>query len=332
MASNSLAVYTPEKQREVLSLLGIQGPDNHIQLLFKLAEHYDLDPLTKEITLIPKKGPFIGFWGRLHVAHRSGLLDGLEADDETEDEHFYKVRAVVWRKDMGRPAAKAIGRVAKTEEKDWPFEIARARALRAALGFAFSIHDIFDGDDDWTPPPDERLQATVIDVPDAADTPREEEPQKQVATRTPAKRVRKKTGEVSEKTTTPAGHHGASPAQPSSAGPEDSGAAEDAATVQGELTEAAPAAPDTDPPTLQVGGHSTAQLAVIKARAAGVEEEDLRNQLIAYLTGGAAHRATEITDQWKQRVYDGFDALANGTAELRIYPNGAPYLIKVARR
>lgn len=334
VSSNNVVLYDDTQRREIAQLMGFKGTPQQIELLFRLAERYNLDPLTKEISLVPGSGAFVGVWGRLHVAHRSGLLDGLEADQEEEDDRYYKVRCVVWRKDMSRPAAKVIGRVAKSENKQWPIEIARARAIRAALGYAFSIHDTYDqdGGDDWTPPPDERLQATVIDVPDAADTPREEEPHKQAATRTPAKRVRKKTGEVSEKTTTPAGHHGASPAQPSSAGPEDSGAAEDAATVQGELTEAAPAAPDTDPPTLQVGGHNTAQLAVIKARAAGVEEEDLRNQLIAYLTGGAAHRATEITNEWKQRVYDGFDALANGTAELRIYPNGAPYLIKVTRR
>jgi hypothetical protein len=347
--TNALVRYDTNQQREIQQLLGFKGTATEITLLFKLAEHYNLDPLVKEISLIPDKGPFIGVWGRLTIAHRDGRLDGLEMDDEWETDKHYCVRVIVWRKDMSRPAAKVIGRVGKHETfkdktgavkpKQWPLEIARARGVRTALGFAFSIHDAYDtqdGDEDWTPPPDERLQAQVINVPDAADT-REEEPQKQAATRTPAKkRASKRTGgeaKPDEHTTSPpAGHHGASTAQPSPAGPEDSGAAEDAATVQGELTEAAPAAPDTDPPTLQVGGHNTAQLAVIKARAAGVVEEDLRNQLIAYLTGGAAHRATEITDQWKQRVYDGFDALTNGTAELRVYPNGAPYLIKVARR
>lgn len=166
MTTTTLEVYTPERQREIATLLGLEGPPNQIALLFQLAEHYHLDPLTKEIALIPKKGPFIGVWGRLHIGHRSGLLDGFEADDEWETESgLYCVRCILWRRDMSHPAAKVIGRVGRHERKDWPFEIARARAVRAAFGYAFNIHDAYDSQDDseaWVPPPEERVEASVI--------------------------------------------------------------------------------------------------------------------------------------------------------------------------
>lgn len=162
MVGNSLAIYTPERQREVVELMGLKGSDTHISLLFQLAEHYSLDVKLKEITLIPSKGPFIGVWGRIHIAQRSGMLDGFEADDEWHTDGLYHVRCVVWRKDQSHPAAKVIGRVRDTERKDWPWEIARARALRAALGYAFNIHDSYDQtDEDWGPAPDERFQATT---------------------------------------------------------------------------------------------------------------------------------------------------------------------------
>jgi hypothetical protein len=165
MAGNSLVPYTPD-QLETIQLMGLPANHAHTRLLFQLADHYDLDVKRKEITLIPGKGAFIGVWGHLHVAHRSGLLDGLEMDDEWETDSHFCVRCVVWRRDMSRPAAKVIGRVGKHEKKEWPLEIARARAVRAALGYAFSIHDDYgDGADDWTPPPDERIDASVAAAP-----------------------------------------------------------------------------------------------------------------------------------------------------------------------
>ena len=170
----TLVTYDGDAQKELCALLGISGTASEIKLLFKLAEHYQLDVLTKEISLIPRKGPFIGVWGRLHIAHRSGKLDGLELDDEYDTDLHHCVRCIVWRTDMRHPAAKVIGRVAKADKKDWPYEIARARALRAGLGYAFTIHDSYDATDDenenWMPPPDERIRADAAtgEVIDAA--------------------------------------------------------------------------------------------------------------------------------------------------------------------
>jgi hypothetical protein len=321
MTSNSLAVYTPEKQREVIKLMGFKGTPEHTALLFQLAEHYQLDPLTKEISLIPGKGPFIGVWGRLHIGHRSGMLDGFEADDETYEDGLYIVRCVVWRKDMGHPAAKVKGRVADREKKDWPFEIARARAVRAAFGYAFNIHDTYDeADEDWAPAPDERLPASVV-----AAGPTEE-----VNTPAPAaapkrtRRVNKKTGEVVDVPPDPPEPPSGVAASGETAGP---------STV---LPGSAPAAPDTEPATVLVGGHTLAQKLAMAARKADCDDDKTRHEVIQAASRGTYQRGTDIPEDGYDpdlvdRIFEAFAGLADGTVELRYAPDGTPKLYRIRR-
>lgn len=303
--STDLVTYDKNTQKELMGLLGIKGTDAHIQLLFKVAEHYQLDVLTKEIALIPNKGPFIGVWGRLHIAHRSGRLDGLELDDEWEDDQFFKVRCVVWRNDKRHPAAKVIGRVAKREGKEWPYEIARARALRAALGFAFSIHDAYDqadSDDEWDATPDERVAAdgTVVLTTD----------------------------EREEGTTPPTTDGYADPATGEVFG--SSPANETEVVVAGPT---GPAPPDEKPATIVVGGHSLAQKIAIAARKAGIEEDDDRHDVIRAATHGAYNRGTDIAEDQAdsdevRRIFDAFAGLADGTVYLKYDPGGEPRLYR----
>lgn len=354
MAGSALEIYTPEKQREVLALLGISGQANHIQLLFQLGEKYQLDILTKEISLIPGKGPFIGVWGRLHIAHRSGKLDGLEMDDEWETDKHYCARIIVWRKDMGRPAAKVIGRVGKHEgstkdgkftPKEWPLEIARARGLRAGLGFAFSIHDAYDtrdeDDDLWVTPPDERVDANGT-IHQAAVVTDEE-----VSTPAPAakkqRRVNRKTGEVVDVPPEP----GASGGQVNRPEPdstrEASAEADRTATTptRGAATtskgpDPAPAPDTNEPATINVGGHTIAQKVAIAARKAGIDDDQTRHDVIRTASRGTWTRGSDIPEDGYDpdlldRVFDAFDGLANGTVKLSFTPDGTAQLFKVRR-
>jgi hypothetical protein len=322
----TLEVYTPEKQRQVVELMGFKGTPQQTTLLFQLAEHYQLDPLTKEISLIPGKGPFIGVWGRLHVAHRSGKLDGLEMDDEFESDKHYCCRVVVWRKDQGRPAAKVIGRVGKHERKDWPLEIARARGLRAALGFAFSIHDAYDQadeDDQWVSPPDERVDqnGTVITASVATEEVSTSPP---AAAPKRARKVNKKTGEVVD---VPA------PTEPKSGAGQPAGTGETSASVT--PNRSAPA-PDTEPPTVLVGGHTLAQKIAIAARDAGIDDDETRHDVIRAASRGTYQRGTDIPEDGYDpdlvdRIFEAFTGLKNGSIELRYDPDGTPKLYKVKR-
>lgn len=301
---NGLVVYDEAQRKEIMGLLGLEGSAAQVGLLFKLAERYNLDPLTKEIVLIPKKGPFIGVWGRLHIAQRSGKLDGLEMDDDYETDKHYCCRVVVWRSDMRHPAAKVIGRVAKTERKDWPVEIARARGLRAALGFAFSIHDLFDqgAEDDWVPAPDERMTASVVD----AAAPEEVEGDTAAAPKT--RRVSRSTGEVQ---TVP---------------------------VSSERNPDVDAAPDVDEPprTVIVGGHTLAQKLVIAAKAAGINDDATRHDVIKVASYGEYGRGTDIPEDGYDpdlvdRIFAAFAGIKDHTVELRYDPTGAPQLRRIGR-
>lgn len=320
MASNSLAVYTPEKQREIVELMGFKGSPQHTTLLFQLAEHYQLDPLIKEISLIPGKGPFIGVWGRIHIAQRSGMLDGFEADEETHEDGLYIVRCIVWRKDMGHPAAKVKGRVRDAEKKDWPWEIARARAVRAAFGYAFNIHDAYDQtDEDWGPPPDERLEATIV-----AEAAEEVTPPAPAAAPKRTRRVNKKTGEVIDVTP--------NPAEPTPGAADSGQAAESTKGPPG----SAPAAPDTEPATVVVGGHTIAQKLAIAARTAGIDDDNTRHDVIRAASHGHYKRGTDIPEDGYDpdtvdRIFEAFAGLADGTVELRYLPDGTPKLYRIRR-
>lgn len=316
MTSNSLAVYTPEKQQEVVELMGFKGPPQQITLLFQLAEHYQLDPLTKEISLIPGKGPFVGVWGRLHIAHRSGMLDGLEMDDEYDTDRHHCCRVVVWRKDQGRPAAKVIGRVGKHEKKDWPLEIARARGLRAALGFAFSIHDAYDQtdeDDQWIATPDERVGPNGTVIPAEA-TEEVTTPAKAAAPKPKARRVNKKTGEVVD----------APPGPP-----------EPTPGVESRIPAGSPP-PHPEPATVIVGGHTIAQKIAIAARDAGIDDDQTRHDIIRAASRNTYQRGTDIPDDnydpdLIDRILEAFDGLKTGTIELRYEPDGTPKLYRSRR-
>lgn len=322
----TLVTYTSDKQREVVELMGFKGTPQQTALLFQLAEHYKLDPLTKEIALIPGKGPFIGVWGRLHIGHRSGDLDGFEADDEWNEDGFYKVRCIVWRKSMGRPAAKVIGRVAEREKKDWPFEIARARAVRAAFGYAFNIHDSFDSaDDDWGPPPDERLQATVVDMATGEIIDTAAGPAKEVRQGEPAAAPkRRRTIKNSSSPTTGDAGAGAGTGEVHVESEGNPGAGQ-VQPPTGKAAESAPA-PGTDPPTINVGGHSLAQKLAMAARDAGIEEDADRHGVIKAVTGGRYQRGTDIEQAGDQEAYErcleAFQGLGDASLYMRYDPDG----------
>lgn len=292
-----------DDQKEILEILGLPEKHIHSKALLLLADRYGLDPLLKEIVVIPGRGPFVGVKGAVSVALRSGLLDGIEADDYEETDTHYIVRCTVWRKDMRHPAAKVKGRVARNEKKEWPFEVARARAIRAALSYAFNIHDDY-GDDDWTPPPDDNQIATIVNG-------------------------KENTGP----TTTPR----ADPATGEIAGPPPANT-ENPGEAAREAQDGGPAAapPDTEPPTILVGGHTLAQRLAIAARKAGIEEDEDRHAIIRAATKGKWTRGTDIPENADpdtiDRIFAAFAGLTNGTIELRYEPDDQPTLWRVRRQ
>jgi hypothetical protein len=88
---------------DVLAYLGLDPRDVKARALVALAQRYGLDPLAGHLVLVDRK-PYVTRDGLLHVAHRSGQLDGIElvaGPDLVEGE--WRCTVAVYRKDMGRP-------------------------------------------------------------------------------------------------------------------------------------------------------------------------------------------------------------------------------------
>jgi hypothetical protein len=58
--------------------------------------------MLKHLVLIDGR-PYITRDGLLHIAHRSGVLDGIETSEPTVIDDYWRVSCSVYRKDMSRP-------------------------------------------------------------------------------------------------------------------------------------------------------------------------------------------------------------------------------------
>jgi len=72
------------------------------ELAMHIAQRYDLDLMLKHLVMIEGR-PYITRDGLLHVAHRSGLFDGIEATPAEVVDGYWRSTCSVYRKDMGRP-------------------------------------------------------------------------------------------------------------------------------------------------------------------------------------------------------------------------------------
>lgn len=125
---------------KVLSYLGLNPEDPKSQAVVAVAQRYDLDPLLKHVIVIPKGGVYITRDGLLHVAHRSGQLDGIVVEQEptlSEDGKEWVARVAVYRKDMGHPftfpGRYSVTGVNREYAQEMALKAAEAHALRRAF-------------------------------------------------------------------------------------------------------------------------------------------------------------------------------------------------------
>ena len=69
------------------------------ELAINIAAKYELDLLLKHVVLIDGRA-YITRDGLLHIAHRSGQLDGIVASEPVLDGDFWRATCSVYRKDM----------------------------------------------------------------------------------------------------------------------------------------------------------------------------------------------------------------------------------------
>ncbi len=129
----------PLDQEAILKSLNLNPRDPKTQALLLICDRYNLDPILKHLVLI-SGNPYVTRDGLLHVAHRTGQLDGIEVVDCGEYETHYWAKVAVYRKDMGRPFT-YVGRFAKNKPmaKEYGPEMAIKTAEVAALRRAFSV-------------------------------------------------------------------------------------------------------------------------------------------------------------------------------------------------
>ncbi len=129
----------PLDQEAILKSLNLNPRDPKTQALLLICDRYNLDPILKHLVLI-SGNPYVTRDGLLHVAHRTGQLDGIEVVDCGEYETHYWAKVAVYRKDMGRPFT-YVGRFAKNKAmaKEYGPEMAVKTAEVAALRRAFSV-------------------------------------------------------------------------------------------------------------------------------------------------------------------------------------------------
>lgn len=125
---------------KVLSYLGLVPSDPKAQAVVAVCQRYDLDPLLKHVIVIPKGGVYITRDGLLHIAHRSGQLDGIVVEQEptlSEDKREWVARVAVYRKDMRHPftfpGRYAVAGMNREYAQEMALKAAEAHALRRAF-------------------------------------------------------------------------------------------------------------------------------------------------------------------------------------------------------
>jgi hypothetical protein len=112
------------------------------ELALAIAAKYELDTMLKHLVMIEGR-PYITRDGLLHVAHRSGQLDGIETTEPEIRDGFWRASCSVYRKDMTRPFTYG-GRYPTTggNQKFAPemaVKVAEVMALRRAFDVAAPV-------------------------------------------------------------------------------------------------------------------------------------------------------------------------------------------------
>jgi hypothetical protein len=136
MTTSALVPYATDDERQaaIYRAVGLEkvSPEQR-ELAIAIAERYGLDLMLKHLVMVEGK-PFITRDGLLHIAHRSGVFDGIAVTTPEKVDRYWRATATVWRKDMSRPFVYP-GRYpagAKNDE-EMGIKVAESMALRRAF-------------------------------------------------------------------------------------------------------------------------------------------------------------------------------------------------------
>ena len=145
MTTTDIAVHTPtgafdQQDTTILQYLGLDPRNPASRAVVAVARTYGLDPVLKHVIVIPKGGAYITRDGLLHVAHRSGQLDGIVVEQEpTLVDGEWVARVSVYRKDMRHPFTYPGRYPVNGGNRQYAQEMAMKSAEAHALRRAFDI-------------------------------------------------------------------------------------------------------------------------------------------------------------------------------------------------
>lgn len=73
-----------------------------IEMFLRVCQRYGFDPLLNHVALINGR-IYVMRDGLLHIAHRSGMLDGIEVEAVRDEDGQWVATARVYRRDMSHP-------------------------------------------------------------------------------------------------------------------------------------------------------------------------------------------------------------------------------------
>lgn len=94
---------TDPRELALLKAVGLDRVNSEQrELALNIAKRYELDLLLKHLVMIDGR-PYVTRDGLLHIAHRSGQLDGIETSEPVVVDDYWRSTCSVYRKDMSRP-------------------------------------------------------------------------------------------------------------------------------------------------------------------------------------------------------------------------------------
>lgn len=136
--SGDVAVFQADSQA-IAQYLGLNPRDPKSHAVVAVCERYGLDPILKHVVVIPQGGVYVTRDGLLHVAHKSGKLDGIVVEEEGETAAEWWCRVAIYRRDMSHPF-RYRGRYSKAGgNKKYGPEMALKCAEALALRRAFDV-------------------------------------------------------------------------------------------------------------------------------------------------------------------------------------------------
>jgi len=120
-----------------------------------VAKQYHLNPITREIYAIPKKGggiqPVVGVDGWYSIMNSHPQFDGIEFDDHFDGDRLVAITCRVYRKDRSRHIAvrELLAECKQGTEpwSKWPYRMLRHKAAIQAARAAFGFSGIVDPDE-----------------------------------------------------------------------------------------------------------------------------------------------------------------------------------------